>query len=412
MQQVSEVSSDTSPLKSSGSPREIQIGLLTGGEDRPYALGLAMALAAKNIRQDFIGSDQLESPELLKAPKLRWLNLRGDMRSDVPATDKVFRVLTYYARLLRYVATTRARIFHILWNNRFEYFDRTFMMAFYRLLGKKVVFTAHNVNARKRDGTDTALNRLTLRIQYRLCHHIFVHTDKMKAELTQDFGIPSDTVTVIPFGINETVPNTDLTCADAKTTLGVSEDARTILFFGRIGRYKGLEFLVEAFLRLAGDNGLYRLVVVGKPKGGSEEYLEAIRREIQASKCRDQVIQKIEFVPDEQTELYFKAADVLVLPYTDIFQSGLIFLAYHFGLPVIATDVGSFREEIVEGSTGYICPPKDALALQNAIGRYFESDLYKNLSTHRRKIRDYARARHSWEVVADMTQIVYSRVSS
>ena len=53
----------------------------------------------------------------------------------------------YYAKLIRYAATAEPRIFHILWNNKFEYFDRTLLMLYYRLLGKKIVLTAHNVNA-------------------------------------------------------------------------------------------------------------------------------------------------------------------------------------------------------------------------------------------------------------------------
>ena len=58
---------------------------------------------------------------------------------------------------------------------------------------------------------------------------------------------------------------------------------------------------------------------------------------------------RIESVPDAETELYFKAADVLALPYTHVFQSGVLFLGYNFGLPVIASDVASLREDVVEG---------------------------------------------------------------
>ena len=129
----------------------------------------------------------------------------------------------YYARLIRYAATAKPRIFHILWNNKFEFFDRTLLMLYYRFLGKKIVLTAHNVNAGRRDSNDTRLNRLTLRIQYRLADHIFVHTEKMKRELIEEFGVQGARVTVIPFGINNAVPNTRLTPAEAKQRLGIRE---------------------------------------------------------------------------------------------------------------------------------------------------------------------------------------------
>ncbi len=94
-------------------------------------------------------------------------------------------------------------------------------MLFYRLLGKRIVLTVHNVNAGRRDSKDTPLNRLTLRIQYRLADHIFVHTEKMKLELIEEFGVQGHRVTVIPFGINNAVPNTRLTPSEARQRLGI-----------------------------------------------------------------------------------------------------------------------------------------------------------------------------------------------
>jgi hypothetical protein len=72
--------------------------------------------------------------------------------------------------------STPARV----WNNKFEYVDRTLLMLYYMLLGKRIVLTAHNVNARRRDSEDTRLDRLTLEAQYRSAAHIFVHTEKME----------------------------------------------------------------------------------------------------------------------------------------------------------------------------------------------------------------------------------------
>ena len=109
-------------------------------------------------------------------------------------------------------------------------------------------------------------------------------------------------------------------------------------------------------------------------------------------------------------ELYLKAADVLVLPYKEIFQSGVLFLAYSFGLPVVATDVGSFREEIVEGSTGFLSKPGDPAELSKAIETYFVSDLYRNLKVRRQDIKDYAEANHSWSAVADLTRNAYAEM--
>jgi D-inositol-3-phosphate glycosyltransferase len=126
-----------------------EVALLTGGGDKPYALGMALALSAHGIFIDFVGSDELDVPELRGIASLNFLNLRGDNRPNVSRSKKVVRVLTYYRRLVAYAATARPKIFHILWNNKFEYLDRTLLMAYYKFLGKRIVFTAHNVNAGK-----------------------------------------------------------------------------------------------------------------------------------------------------------------------------------------------------------------------------------------------------------------------
>src|SRR5438309_11238528 len=282
-------------------PPTLSVALLTGGGDKPYALGMAAALTSEGISVDFIGSDDLNVPEVVTNPRVNFLNLREDQRSEASAMAKLRRVSKYYFRLFGYAATAQPKLFHLLWNNKFELFDRTLLMFYYKLLGKKVIFTAHNVNAGKRDSNDSWLNRLSLKIQYQLSDHIFVHTPAMKSELLAEFCIRQDKVSVIPFGINNTVPNTNLTIADAKQTLGFDRTDKTMLFFGNIAPYKGLEYLVSAFGELLKSDRGYRLLIVGRPKG-PPGYWNGIRRTIACNGVKDRVIQKIECVPDETTE--------------------------------------------------------------------------------------------------------------
>jgi D-inositol-3-phosphate glycosyltransferase len=385
------------------------VALLTGGSDRPYVYGLATAMVAQGVPLQVIGGDENDGPEMHATEGLKFLKLYGIKQGAGPVA-KLASILRCYRRLIGYAAGAKPGIFHILWNNsnKFEYFDRTCLMLYYRLLGKRIVFTAHNVNVAKRDGYDSVLNRLTLKAQYRLSDHIFVHTKKMKSELVQEYGVRDKAVTVIPFGINNSVPDTALSSAEAKRRLGISPSEKTMLFFGVIRQYKGLEYLVRAFQKLAESGGRYRLVIAGRAKKGSEQYLAAIQEGIARGPGRNQVTQRIEFVSDAEAEVYFKAADVCVLPYTQVFQSGVLFLSYSFGLPVIATDVGSFEDDILEGKNGFLCKACDADDLARAIETYFDSDLFKELSQRRLEIREYANARHSWSVVGARTREVYA----
>ena len=388
----------------------MEVALLTGGRDRPYVYGLVMALLSKGLRLDVVGSDELDGPEMHANTNLNFLSFRNNVRTNSIRIRGALKALLYYARLISYTAVASPKIFHILWNGKFEYFDRTVLMVYYKLLGKKIVLTLHNINAGKRDSNDSWLNRLTLRIQYRLSDHIFVHTEQMKNELLQDFRIRTEAVTIIPFGINNAVPCTDLTATEARQRLGLKDGERTILFFGNIGPYKGLDHLVAAFQKISARSGEYRLMIAGKHRNGAEKYVNAICEATNHDVERGRVIRRIEHIPDRETEMYFKAADVLVLPYTSVSQSGVLFLGYSFGLPVVATDVGSLRDDIVEGETGFLCRSSDPDDLAKTIERYFESNLFENLAVRRQEIRDYARGRHSWDVVGEMTRNVYAQL--
>jgi glycosyltransferase involved in cell wall biosynthesis len=231
----------------------------------------------------------------------------------------------------------------------------------------------------------------------------------MKHELIEEFGMQSGRVTVIPFGINNAVPNTSLTPFDAKRKLGLGKDERAILFFGRITPYKGLEYLIAAFRQLLTAGGNYRLIIAGRPDR-CEEYWQTIREEIRDDVQRGQILLKAEFIPDDETEVYFKAADAVILPYRNIYQSGVLFLGQSFGLPTVASDVGSLKDDIIEGKTGFAFKPEDPADLARAIKQYFASDLYANLNSRRREIRDYATERHSWDVVGEMIMSVYANL--
>jgi len=389
-------------------PRKIAVALLTGGGDRPYAFGLATELIARGVSLDLIGSDDLDFPEFHK-PGVNFLNLRGDQDPKVSFLQKMSRVLAYYAGLIRYSATAKPRVFHILWNNKFEIFDRTLLMLYYKALGKKIVLTLHNVNKGKRDSNDWFLNRLTLKTQYRLADHIFVHTEQMRSDVIGEFSVRPDRVGVIPFGINNAVPNTSLSQAEARRKLGIRDGEKTILFFGNIAPYKGLQYLIAAFERFLSGRHDLRLIIAGWPKN-CENYWRPIREAIQPYLRDGRIILKAEYVPDNETEIYFKAADVLALPYRYIYQSGVLFLGYSFGLPVLAADVGSLKQEIIEGETGFVFRSEDPSELAKCINCYFESDLYAGLSGRREKIKEFARQRHSWETAGEITMSTYARL--
>lgn len=384
--------------------------LAAGGGDTYYEIGLASGLAVAGICVDFIGGDLRKDSPILKNKNIHYYNLRGRQNADAPMKDKILRILIFYLKLFKYAFKTNSKLFHIQWPNKFVYFDRTLLILYYKILGKKLIFTAHNVNAGVRDNNDSLMNRLTLKLMYIFVDKIIVHTNKMRSQLIKEFNIKKNKVIVIPYGINNMVYKSELTRTQAKNKLQVKGDIRTLLFFGYITPYKGLEHLILALSRLKIKFSDFKLIIAGKVDINCDSYWRKISDIISENNLEGYIIQKIGFVPDEDIEIYFKAADVLILPYNYIFQSGPLFMSYNFGLPVIATDVGSFRDDVIEGETGFICRPKDCNDLAKTIDRYFQSNLFQNIEENRDKIIKYARDKYSWEKIGKKTCKLYKSV--
>jgi D-inositol-3-phosphate glycosyltransferase len=382
---------------------------LTTGSAFHYDVGLISGLLKQNLAIDVIGGDTLQRYAGMRQPGVNFKNLYGAERPGGPRWLKAFQVVRVYLKIMGYAGRADSPIIHIQWPYKFILFDRTLLNIYYKALGKKLVFTAHNVDGDARDGISSWSRHASLRFSYRMMDHIIVHTNRMKSELMNDFGILDDKITVIPHGVMSAVPETALNKAEARKKLGLDANQRILLFFGMISPYKGLEFLVEAMADLRSRGKTFTLVIAGRIKE-CPEYWDKLRQLIDGTGLKDYVITDLRRIPDEFVEVYLKAADVMVLPYRSIFQSGALFLAYRFGLPVVATDVGSFREDIIEGQTGFLCRADDSRDMACAIETYFSSDLFANLEVRSRDIRDYANERYSWEHIGELTRHVYERV--
>ena len=391
----------------------MKVALLTGGKDAHYVRGLLRELAASGVKVALIGSDELADAEDIRNGQVDFHNLIGSLDPDDGLMAKAWRVLSYYCRLLTFAARTDARLFHILWFRKFPLGERMLLSAYFKLLGKKLVFTAHNVDDQARDGrSETFLNRLSLTFFYRTVDHIFVHTRKMKLELVEEFGIAERKVTVVPFGINDVIPAARVSRLEARQQLGLSPHERVLLFFGNIAPYKGVEDLIRALANLVHEEGRIKLIVAGRVKDRTcEAYWAELESLIEQRHLNNFVRKEIRYIPDGDVGLFFRASDVSVLPYRRVYQSGVLALSYAQGVPVIAADVGSLKADVLEGETGLIFRSGDVPDLVAKILTYFKSDLFMSLETRSRKISEYGAERFSWKSNVERTYGVYKSLA-
>lgn len=174
--------------------------------------------------------------------------------------------------------------------------------------------------------------------------------------------------------------------AEACRQLGLDPSKKTLLFFGLIRQYKGLDILLEAFRDLPDD---YQLLIAGEPYGSFEKYQQII--DSIPGKERIRLFPK--YIKDSEVKLYFSAADVSVLPYRSATQSGISSTSYHFGVPLIVTDVGGLRETIGDRGTGLVAPKAEAGAVREEILRFFDNP---SIATSCKESIDREKERLSW----------------
>ncbi|MDZ4752029.1 MAG: glycosyltransferase [Flavobacteriales bacterium] len=147
-------------------------------------------------------------------------------------------------------------------------------------------------------------------------------------------------------------------------SLDIPSGRKVLLFFGLIREYKGLDILLEAFSQLDKN---YHLIIAGEAYGDFKPYQLAI----DSSPLKDNITCINRYVGDHEVPTLFSAADIVVLPYRSATQSGITAVAFHFGLPVIATNVGGLAETISDGVTGLIALKPDSNLILQKIHQFF-----------------------------------------
>jgi D-inositol-3-phosphate glycosyltransferase len=178
--------------------------------------------------------------------------------------------------------------------------------------------------------------------------------------------------------------------AEALAALGLAPEFHYVLFFGFIRAYKGLDILLEALADARVATLPVKLVIAGEFYEEAAPYEALIRKYDLESK----LVRATDFIPNERVADYFSAADLVIQPYKNATQSGVSQVAYHFGRPMLVTDVGGLAELIPAGIVGYVVPPTPA-AIADSLVDFYENDREEAFAAG---VRQEAK-KFSWEVM-------------
>lgn len=276
-----------------------------------------------------------------------------------------------------------------------------FQLLVLRVQGIPMVWTVHNVMSHESQYPWLERWFKHAFIRFGFCDALFVHCEAVEDSIIKEYNLSEDVrdqVQVIPHGHYLNNYENEISKEEARSELGLDYDETVFLYFGQIRPYKGVPYLIDEFASVEAPNS--RLLVVGSPMN------ESIEKTVQEkSAADDRVTTVLDFVPDEDIQLYMNASDCVVLPYNEITTSGSAVLAMSFAKAIIIPRRGCVPEQLdQEGSLIY--PPSNEDGLRTALTEALDRDLSSMGEHNEQLVRQY-----NWEDIAETTSRVYSQLN-
>jgi len=268
-----------------------------------------------------------------------------------------------------------------------------------RLMGRKLVITAHDVESFVSSLEVPFISRMAYRLAHRVIAHNYISSDELKARL----HVPDDKIAVIPHGnyLHALRPMLPVNIARAK--LGIPAHAKVLLFFGQIKDVKGLDLLLNAIPLVLQRHPDAVLLIAGKPW---KTDFAAYQAKIDELEINHACITHIRFIPDEEVPLYYGAADLVVLPYLRIYQSGVVLMAMSYGKAVLVSDIPGMLEVVQDQETGFVFRSGDVDDLVQRICTIFANQPIME-SVAKRGLR-LMEEKYDWAVIGKKTKDLYA----
>jgi glycosyltransferase involved in cell wall biosynthesis len=294
-----------------------------------------------------------------------------------------FRNLKEVIRVYRRIKGFNPDVLHVQENSDWRIMFIASLVGF-----DKIILTVHDVVTHPGDMKN--IMRTLTYIFRKKVSKIIVHGNYLKDQMLSKSKKFKNKINVIPHGALEIYKHWD------KKTVGKEDN--TILFFGRFSHYKGIDVLINAVRVIEKEIPNIKVIIAGRGEN-FKKYENLIE-----DKKHFEIFNR--FISNHEVPMFFRRASLVVLPYREASQSGVIPIAYVFGKPVVVSRVGSIPEVVEDGKTGFIVPPNNPEELAYAIIKILKNpELQKNMSYN---ALEMAKSELSFASIAKKTTLVYA----
>lgn len=268
-----------------------------------------------------------------------------------------------WKRILKYVKDNSIDFVHVQWFI-FSPLDYYYIRKM-KKRGVKVIDTIHDLLPFNKKFYDFFFHKKI----YNMVDAIISQATKNIERLVSEFSVDASKVKYIPHG--HFMDYAEVATKDeSRQYLNIPKDKKVILFFGQIKKVKGVDILIKSLPKVIEKHKDVVCVIAGKVwKDDFEQYNNLITK----LGLSDYIKTDIRYIGDDEIKYYFNAADIIAMPYREIYQSGVVLLAYAYRKPVVATTEGEFVNVIKNKETGILVPSEDEEAFASGLNWYFDN---------------------------------------
>ena len=306
-----------------------------------YTYPLANGLSKSGVDVDLVIDQKIED-ENSKHTKYRFFNTSDKHTGKI---NKFFNYITSYFKIEELLKKNEYHIIHTEWFivSPIDYF---FIKRFKNKYQLKYVSTVHDILPFNEKSYDMKYHKKL----YDLADSIILQAPGNMKRFAELFPEDKSKTIMVPHGhMLDYVEQFDGRVAREK--LGIPDDKTVFLFFGQIKKVKGVDILLKAVLELKKVRKDFFVIIAGSVWKADFTECQNI---IDSNDMENILRTDIKYIPDEEVKFYYSACDVCVLPYTDVYQSGVIQLAYGYKKPVLSSNLPAFTQFVKDGETGYV----------------------------------------------------------